>query len=169
MLPPPYNDRNLELREGKWWSLGPLNRGCLTSGVSQVPGLLGPLTCLSPLLWTAGASGGTPVKIQLPTPRSFLVFYVVLLALAVQGVQGFSGWESMPLDLMNTCWLDACVMVGCENVSLSESGGVLNPTYSSGSVDSGPDWFPLYPPTPRHHWVILTSYNFIHKCFRVYL
>lgn len=75
----------------------------------------------------AGASGHTPVKVHLPTPHSFLVFYVVLLALAVQGAQGFSGWESTPLDLMNTCWLDAYVMVPCENVSLSESGGATEP------------------------------------------
>ena len=70
---------------------------------------------------------GYPCEGSAPTPRSFLVFYVVLLALAVQGVQVFSGWESTSLGLMNTCWLDAYVMVQCENVSLSESGGTTEP------------------------------------------
>ena len=93
-----------------------------------------------PSLWITGAPHlpvspsvdgrslwGYPYEGSAPTPRSFLGFYVVLLALAVQGVQGFSGWESMPLGLMNTCWLDAYVMVWCENVSLSESGGTTEP------------------------------------------
>ena len=74
----------------------------------------------------AGASGGIPVKVQLP-PHAPSWCFVVLLALAVQGVQVFSGWESTSLGLMNTCWLDAYVMVQCENVSLSESGGTTEP------------------------------------------